>query len=92
MYFIISKFLIPIKYSDIERYIAENANKAAVSVIQVSPIDKNDNFNFGLFALHALTSFENSEKVVLEVNKNVPVALGEFRNYINIKDVDYVYE
>ncbi len=85
-------YFIPIKYSEIERYIAENANKAAVSVIQVSPMDKHGNFNFGLSASHALTSFENSDKVVLEVNKNVPVALGGFRNFINIKDVDYVYE
>ncbi|MDO5047792.1 MAG: acetyl-CoA hydrolase/transferase C-terminal domain-containing protein [Anaerococcus sp.] len=85
-------FFIPIKYSEIERYIAENLPKAHISVIQVSPMDKHGNFNFGISVSHAMTSFENSEIVILEVNENMPVALGGFRNYVNIKDVDYVFE
>ncbi len=85
-------FFIPIKYSEIERYIEENADKAAIAVIQVSPMDECGNFNFGLSASHAWATFRNAEKVILEVNKNVPRALGGYLNYINIKDVDYVYE
>lgn len=85
-------FFIPIKYSELPRYFYENANKAAISVIQVSPMDKHGNFNFGLSASHAKASFDNADKVILEINENVPVGLGGFENYINIKDVDYVYE
>lgn len=85
-------FFIPIKYSEIERYIAENLPKAAISVVQVSPMDKHGNFNFGLSASHTITSFENSDVVILEVNDKMPVALGGFKNFVNIKDVDYIYE
>ena len=87
-----SAYFIPIKYSEIGRYINENAEKASLAVMQVSPMDKHGNFNFGLSASHAWEIFNNAEKVVLEVNENVPVAYGGYLNYINIKDVDYVYE
>ena len=87
-----SAYFIPIKYSEIGRYINENADKASIAVMQVSPMDKNGNFNFGLSASHAWETFNNADKVILEVNENVPVALGGYLNFINIKDVDYVYE
>lgn len=87
-----SAYFIPIKYSEIGRYINENADKSSLAVMQVSPMDKHGNFNFGLSASHAWEIFNNADKVVLEVNENVPVALGGYLNYINIKDVDYVYE
>ncbi len=85
-------FFAPIKYSELPRYIEENADKAAISVIQVSPMDKHGNFNFGISASHTIASFRNSDKVILEVNKKVPRALGGFDNFVNIKDVDYIYE
>ena len=85
-------FFAPIKYSELPRYLAENADRAAISVIQVSPMDKHGNFNFGISVSHAMASFENSDKVILEINENVPRALGGYDNFINIKDVDYIYE
>lgn len=85
-------FFAPIKYSELPRYLAENAPKAAVSVIQVSPMDKHGNFNFGISVSHTMASFENSDKIILEINENVPRALGGFNNCINIKDVDYIFE
>ena len=85
-------FFAPIKYSELPRYLEENAPKAAVSVIQVSPMDKHGNFNFGISVSHTMASFNNSDKIILEINENVPRALGGFSNCINIKDVDYVYQ
>lgn len=87
-----SAYFIPVKYSEIGRYLDENVNKAAIAIIQVAPMDKHGNFNFGLSVSHAWETFRNADKVILEVNENVPVALGGYLNYINIKDVDYVYE
>ena len=55
-------------------------------------MDKHGNFNFGISASHTIASFQNSDKIILEINENVPRALGGFENFINIKDVDYVYE
>lgn len=85
-------YFIPIKYSEIERYLYENSDKSDIAVMQVSPMDKHGNFNFGLSASHTIALFKNAKKVILEVNKNVPRALGGFLNFVNIKDVDYVYE
>ena len=87
-----SAYFIPVKYSEIGRYINENVDKASIALMQVSPMDKHGNFNFGLSASHAWETFKNADKVILEVNENVPVAFGGYLNYINIKDVDYVYE
>ena len=87
-----SAYFIPVKYSEIGRYITENVDKASIALMQVSPMDKHGNFNFGLSASHAWETFKNADKVILEVNENVPVAFGGYLNYINIKDVDYVYE
>ena len=85
-------FFIPIKYSELPRYVRENAGKLNIAVTQVAPMDKHGNFNFGLSASHTMATFEMADKIILEVNENVPVALGGYQNYINIKDVDYIYE
>ena len=85
-------YFIPIKYSEIGRYYDENLDKASIALMQVSPMDEHGNFNFGLSTSHAWETFRNADKVILEVNENVPVAYGGWLNYINIKDVDYVYE
>ena len=87
-----NSFFVPIKYSEVPRYIRENSIKPTISMIQVSPMDKHGNFNFGLSASHAWASFDVADKIILEVNENIPVALGGFENFINIKDVDYIYE
>ena len=82
----------PIKYSEIGKYYDENINKASIALMQVSPMDKHGNFNFGLSTSHAWDTFRNADKVILEVNENVPISYGGWLNYINIKDVDYVYQ
>ncbi len=85
-------FFIPMRYSEVPRYIREYSNKLNIALMQVSPMDKHGNFNFGLSTSHTWAMFEAADKIILEVNENVPVALGGYQNYINIKDVDYIYE
>lgn len=85
-------FFIPMRYSELPRYIREVSDKPTIAMMQVSPMDKNGNFNFGLSASHTWATFEMADKIILEVNEKAPVALGGYDNFINIKDVDYIYE
>ena len=85
-------YFIPIKYSELPRYIYDLEDKINIAVIQVAPMDKHGNFNFGLSASHTWATFNNADKIILEVNENVPIALGGYLNYVHIKDVDYIYE
>lgn len=84
-------FYIPIKYSEVPRYFRENLDKASVAVITTTPMDKFGNFNFGLSSSHTIAMLEAADKIVVEVNENVPKALGD-QTFINVRDVDFVVE
>ena len=66
--------------------------RSRVFVIQARPMDKHGNFNFGIATSHTREIMENSDCVIIEVNENVPRALGGSYNFVNIKDVDYIIE
>jgi butyryl-CoA:acetate CoA-transferase len=85
-------FYQPIKYSEIPRYLRDGSTKVNVAVIPTTPMDKHGNFNFGLSASHTRALIEAADTVILEINKNIPRALGGFDNFVNIRDVDYLYE
>ncbi|MDY3006801.1 acetyl-CoA hydrolase/transferase C-terminal domain-containing protein [Anaerococcus porci] len=85
-------FYAPIKYSELPNYYRTSIRKSNVFITQATPIDDHGNFNFGISASHLHAAIENSDVVIVEVNKNVPRGLGGFENYINIKDVDYIIE
>ena len=55
-------------------------------------MDKHGNFNFGLNASHLRAVTEVADKVIIEINENMPTCLGGFEHEINIKDVDYIIE
>lgn len=84
-------FYSSIRYSELPRYIRENT-EIDVAVLPVTPMDKHGNFNFGISASHLRAIIERAKIVILEINKNVPRALGGFDNFVNIKEVDFVYE
>lgn len=84
-------FYASIRYSELPRYIRENT-RVDVGVLPVTPMDKHGNFNFGLSASHFRAIVEAAEILILEVNENIPRALGGFDNFVNIQDVDYVFE
>lgn len=82
---------VPITYHEgpdmVERYV-----DCDVAFILTAPMDKNGFFNLG--TSNSITAFlaQKAKKVVVEVNKSVPVCLGGSRESIHISDVDYIVE
>lgn len=85
-------FYAPIKYSELPKYYRTSIKRSNIFVTQATPMDNHGNFNFGISASHLNAAIENADIVIIEVNKNVPRALGGFENYINIKEVDSIIE
>lgn len=84
-------FYSSIRYSELPRYVRENAT-IDLAVLPVTPMDKHGNFNFGISASHFRAIIETSKIVILEINKNIPRALGGYDNFVNIREVDFVFE
>lgn len=84
-------FYIPLRYSELPKYYRENCN-VDIAFIQVPPMDEHGYFNFGLNASHLMAVCETAKKVVVEVNENMPRALGGFESEIHISKVDAIVE
>lgn len=86
-----SGFYIPLRYSELPKYYRENCT-VDVAFIQVPPMDQHGYFNFGLNASHLMAVCEVAKKIVVEVNENLPRALGGFETEIHISKVDAIVE
>jgi acyl-CoA hydrolase len=67
-------------------------DKVDITFIEVTPMDKKGNFNFGAAVTRQKAACEVAKKVVLEVNEHMPWVYGGYDEVMNIKDVDYVVE
>lgn len=85
-------FYSPIRYSELPRYILDIKDPLNVAVMQVAPMDKFGYFNLGPSASHAYANIQRADKVIVEVNENMPVCYGGFRAYVHISDVDMIIE
>lgn len=85
-------FLSALRYSELPRYYRENIRHVDIAVFQVAPMDEHGYFNFGPNASHMAAVCETADKVIVEVNKNMPRVLGGFQSDIHISDVDYIIE
>ena len=61
-------------------------------IIRVAPMDKNGYFNFGIHNSVSYSEIRNARNVIVEVNKNIPRALGGFREQCHISEVTHVVE
>jgi len=84
-------FYSPLRYSELPRWYRENS-RVDVAYIVVAPMNKHGYFNMGLNASHLMAVVETAKKVVVEVNENLPIALGGFENEVHISDVDFIVE
>lgn len=82
----------PIRYSELPRYYREHIKPSRVVMMQVAPMDAHGYFNFGPSASHTMAACEKAEKIIVEVNENMPRCMGGFEEGIHISKVDYIVE
>ena len=85
-------YYTPLRYSELPRLYRENIRRVDVAMFQTAPMDRHGFFNFGPNTSHLAALCQVADKVVVEVNRNMPVCLGGFGNCIHIDDVDMVVE
>ena len=82
----------PLKYSELPKYYRNHITPPNVAMFQVAPMDAHGYFNFGPSASHLMAACETADKVIVEVNKNMPRCLGGFEADIHISQVDMIVE
>ena len=85
-------YYIPLRYSELPGYYRNCIKSVDVAMFQVPPMDEHGWFNFGPGGSHMKAVCEVAKKVIVEVNKNIPVCLGGFDNCVHISDVDMIVE
>ncbi len=85
-------YYTPIKYSEVPRYVREEIPDLAVSMLQVTPMDKHGYFNFGPQNSFSKAACERAKIVIVEVNEKTPRCLGGYEEAIHISDVDLIVE
>ena len=84
-------YYIPIKYSELPRYIRENCRTDVVA-IQVAPMDEYGYFSFGVSISHYAAAIEKARVVIVEVNEDMPKVHGGYEHTVHISKVDYIVE
>lgn len=86
-------FYSPFRYSELPRFYRDgNVERVDVAMFVVAPMDEHGYFNFGPNASHLMALCEKAKKVIVEVNKNMPVCLGGFEEAVHIDMVDMIVE
>lgn len=85
-------FYVPLRYSEVPRYISENLHRVDVLMVQVSPMDQHGNFNLGPTISHYRASADKAKTVIVEVNEDMPIAHGGSGNYLHISEIDFIVE
>ena len=67
----------PLRYSELPRYYRESPDPLNIAVFVVAPMDSHGYFNLGPCASHLADAARKADKVFVEVNKNMPVCLGQ---------------
>ncbi|AFM40249.1 acetyl-CoA hydrolase [Desulfosporosinus acidiphilus SJ4] len=84
-------YYIPLKYSELPRYIRENLQTDVVA-IQVAPMDEHGYFSFGVTVSHYAAAIEKARNVIVEVNEDMPRVHGGYDHMVHISKVDYIVE
>lgn len=83
-------FYVPALYYEMPKTVRSKMRDTVM--LQVAPMDRHGNFNFGPNGGHIGELIRNAKKVIVEVNENMPVALGGNDTSVNIAMVDAVVE
>jgi butyryl-CoA:acetate CoA-transferase len=86
-------YYYPIMYHQAPSWFREKvAPHRNVVICSVCPMDKSGYFNLGPHCSATLAAMEESDYVIVEVNKNMPVCLGGAEESVHISDVDFIVE
>lgn len=87
-------YYAPIRYSELPRYYRDLPDPVDVAMFRVTPMDSEGYFNFGPSASHMADMCSRAKKIVVEVNTNMPLALGGEigGEKIHISQVDHIVE
>lgn len=82
---------IPVQYREQLKYWRQDT-KIDVSMLQVTPMDRNGFFNLGPQVSDAMAVFERARVIIVEVNEKMPKVCGAYGNALHISGVDYVIQ
>ena len=94
-------FYNPIQYGESESYYelaaSEDRQKIGfknrdVFIVRTAPMEENGYFNWGIHNSISAVQAKTARTVIVEVNHNIPVALGGARESIHISQVDHIVE
>ncbi|MGI6452238.1 MAG: acetyl-CoA hydrolase/transferase family protein [Syntrophomonadaceae bacterium] len=85
-------YYIPMKFHENPMMTRKDCIPNNIAVIMVTPMDKHGYFNFGTGAATTWASIDAAEKVIVEVNENLPRGLGGGQECIHVSQVDYIIE
>ncbi len=82
---------IPMLFSELPSYWINNDNGIDIAYFQVAPMDSHGNFNLGPQVADMWGVIKSAKTIVVEVNENMPIALGN-QTQLNLYAIDYVVE
>ena len=83
---------VPSSFGQNPEWFERGYRPVTVVMIQVAPMDKHGFFNFGPSATFLKACCEKAQTVIVEVNPNLPRALGGREEAVHISEVDYIVE
>ena len=85
-------FHSPMIFRNCSSYYTRGYAPVNVAMITVAPMDKHGNFNYGLTNCCQQAMLDAADRIILEVNEEMPVIYGMENDHIHISDVDCVVE
>lgn len=82
---------IPMLFSELPTYWLNNPAGIDIAFFQVAPMDAHGNFNLGPQVADMWGVIKAAKKIVVEVNENMPIALGH-QTQLNLYAIDHVVE
>lgn len=86
-------YYVPVMYHQVADWFENSIiDKRNAAICAVCPMDEHGYFNLGPQNSATLADMEAADKVIVEVNPNMPVCLGGAEESIHISKVDFVVE
>ncbi len=82
---------IPMVYRNQPRFY-EGGLRVDVAMVSVAPMDRHGYFNFSVSNSSSKAILDTARTVIVEVNRNLPRALGGMDECVHISDVDMIVE